>query len=136
MVWNAQEVGKVGAILEITLIPTVDVELIPDSTLYKFAQLMRHVNSLYGTPVLLRFMHEMNGMPFYEPFKVRSRTANYRKKGNWLIHYGMRPIEFKQAFITMTSYVRQLTNMTGMIRHFQKIKSFFNHLINIIMEKL
>jgi hypothetical protein len=54
IVWNAQECGKVGAMLEITLIPTVDVELIPTEQLFKFALLMRHVNSMYGTPVLLR----------------------------------------------------------------------------------
>jgi hypothetical protein len=80
IVWNAQEVGKVGAMLEITLIPTVDVELIPASTLYKFAQLMRHVNSLYGTPVLLRFMHEMNGTSSLNA-KINSKLISiyYRK---------------------------------------------------------
>lgn len=54
IVWNAQECQKVGAMLEITLMPTVDVELISADQLFKFALLMRHVNSMYGTPVLLR----------------------------------------------------------------------------------
>lgn len=62
IVWNAQECGKVGSMLEITLIPTVNVEAIPATQLFKFALLMRRINSMYGVPVLLRFMHEMNGM--------------------------------------------------------------------------
>ena len=71
------------------------MESISDSQLYKFAELMRHINSEYGTPVLLRFMHEMNG--------------------NWLPYYGQKPHQFKQAFVTMASYVHQLTNMTAML---------------------
>lgn len=34
--------------------------------------------------------------------------------GNWMIHYGMRPIQLKQSFATLARYVHSLTNMTGM----------------------
>lgn len=93
ILWNAQECAKVGAMLEITVIPTIPIETIPDILYTQFALTMRYVNSMYGVPVLLRYMHEMNG--------------------NWFPEYGMRPIEFKQAFIKMTNAVRSVTNMTG-----------------------
>ena len=93
IIWNAQQCEKVGAMLELSIIPTIPIETIPDVLYTQFALTMRHINSMYGVPVLLRYMHEMNG--------------------NWFPVYGMRPIEFKQAFIKMSNAVRSMTNMTG-----------------------
>lgn len=93
IVWNAQECAKVGAMLEITVIPKILIETIPDILYQEFALTMRYINSQYGVPVFLRFMHEMNG--------------------NWFPEYGMRPIEFKESFRKMTNAVRAVTNMTG-----------------------
>jgi hypothetical protein len=97
--WNAQQTAAYRGILEITLMPEADIDTIPDSLLYTVALAMRNLNSVYGIPVLLRYMHEMNG--------------------NWMVHYGMKPIEMKKSFQTLANYVHQLTNLTG------KFKSFF-----------
>ena len=68
--WMAQEAQKAEAMLEITLLPNdprpdrptpLRIEDIPDDTLYAFAMQMRRVNSIYGVPVFLRYVHEMNG---------------------------------------------------------------------------
>ncbi|KAH6579957.1 hypothetical protein BASA61_009945 [Batrachochytrium salamandrivorans] len=93
--WNAQQAGQVGAMLELTLMPTVPVETIPTTLLWDYAVLMRRINSAYGVPVLLRFGHEMNGP--------------------WMEGFGMRPREYIQAFTTLASYVRTNTNMTAML---------------------
>lgn len=93
--WKAQQAGKEGAILELTLMPSVNVETISNDQLYAFAVLMRRINSVYGTPVLLRYMHEMNG--------------------NWMVYYGMRPKEMISSFQTLARYVHRLTNLTGML---------------------
>ena len=84
-----------GSVLQLTLVPTEPIENIPNTQLYLFAQQMKHINALYGVPVLLRFMHEMNG--------------------NWLTTYGQKPTPFKQAFVNMESYVHSMTNMTAMV---------------------
>jgi hypothetical protein len=93
ILWNAQQCAKVGAMLEITVIPKILIETIPDVLYKEFALTMRYINFQYGVPVFLRFGHEMNG--------------------NWFPEYGMRPIEYKQAFQKITNYVRAVTNMTG-----------------------
>jgi hypothetical protein len=91
--WKAQKAGEQGAILELTVMPSVNVENISNEQLYAFAVLMRRINGVYGTPVLLRYMHEMNG--------------------NWMVYYGMRPREMIASFQTLSRYVHRLTNLTG-----------------------
>jgi len=93
ILWNGQQCAKVGAMLEITVLPKVLIETIPDVLYKEFALTLRYINSQYGVPVFLRFGHEMNG--------------------NWFPEYGMRPIEYKQAFQKVANYVRAVTNMTG-----------------------
>ncbi|KAI8929100.1 glycoside hydrolase superfamily [Entophlyctis helioformis] len=95
--WNAQEVGKVGAMLEVTLMPVVPVETIPSTLLWEVATFMREINSKYGVPVFLRYGHEMNGP--------------------WMIEngFGMRPIQYKQSFATLASYIYLNTNLTAMV---------------------
>jgi hypothetical protein len=103
IVWNAQEVGSIGGILEITVIADDPLSEISNEHFYKFAQLMRRVNTQYGTPVLLRFLHGIfNHFYFLE------------MNGNWLM-YGQKPRQFKQAFVTMSSYIKHLTNLTAMV---------------------
>ncbi|KAJ3281919.1 hypothetical protein HK104_011207 [Borealophlyctis nickersoniae] len=93
--WMAQQTSQKHGMLEITLIPSVNIEDIPDSTLWAFAVEMKRVNSYYGVPVWLRFMHEMNG--------------------NWITTYGQKPEKFKRGFRTMAYYIHTLTNLTAMV---------------------
>ena len=95
--WKANMIKQQkGTIFEISLMPSADIEQISDEQLYAFAVHMRHVNSYYGLPVLLRYMHELNG--------------------NWMApNYGMRPIEAIKSFRTLATYVHRLTNMTAMV---------------------
>ncbi|KAJ3300390.1 hypothetical protein HK104_001354 [Borealophlyctis nickersoniae] len=102
--WQAQLASFHGAVLEITLVPNdnrpdraapLDIKDIPDDTYYAVAMQMRYINSLYGTPVLLRFGHEMNG--------------------DWLIAFSQRPIEYLHAYRTLANYVHTLTNLTAMV---------------------
>jgi beta-mannanase len=86
----AQECSRIGAIFELSLDPTIPIEQVSNEQLYRFAEHMKYINTVYGTPVLLRFMHEMNG--------------------NWLV-FGQKPTEFIQAFVTLSSYVHSLTNL-------------------------
>ncbi|EGF81320.1 hypothetical protein BATDEDRAFT_36866 [Batrachochytrium dendrobatidis JAM81] len=95
IIWNAQQAGQVGAMLELTLMPTAPIDTIPTTILWSYATLMRQINSQYGVPVLLRFGHEMNGP--------------------WMTNHGMRPRAYVQAFATLSSYVRANTNMTAML---------------------
>eukprot|EP00842_Homolaphlyctis_polyrhiza_P003799 jgi/Hompol1/441/HPOL_002500-RA len=61
ILWNGQQARDVGAMLELTLRPSVPVETIPTTVLWSLANTLRTVNSDYGVPILLRFGHEMNG---------------------------------------------------------------------------
>lgn len=92
--WIAQQAGDQNAILELTLDPVVDLSLIPDSLYLAFALQMAHINQVYGCPVFLRFMHEMNG--------------------NWDL-FGQAPVQFLKAFKTMAVYIHNYTNMTAMV---------------------
>ena len=58
--WHAQMVGEVGAILELTVDPGVPIQTIPDSMYLALATHIRFCNQQYGTPMILRFAHEMN----------------------------------------------------------------------------
>ncbi|KAJ3306440.1 hypothetical protein HDV03_005050 [Kappamyces sp. JEL0829] len=90
--WNCQQVGQLGGVLELTLMPTIRASEIPDNFYAVFAQFMRRMNSQYGVPILLRFMHEMNG--------------------NWMT-YGMQPTAQKIAWQKLVLAIRAQTNMTG-----------------------
>ncbi|KAI8894681.1 glycoside hydrolase superfamily [Globomyces pollinis-pini] len=92
--WQAQLLHNLGMIMELTLEPTVTPQELSDEILEEFAIFMRHINTKYGIPVLLRFMHEMNG--------------------NWM-PYGMRPVEQIDTWRRMTKFMRRETNMTAML---------------------
>lgn len=42
----------------------------------------------------------------------------------------MKPVQFKQAFVTMSSYVHQLTNMTGTFGFIEKAHTLSNALVS------
>ncbi|KAJ3273458.1 serine palmitoyltransferase, long chain base subunit [Terramyces sp. JEL0728] len=92
--WQAQLMQEQGGMLEVTLQPTIRADELGTDILQQFAIFMRKVNSKYGVPVLLRFMHEMNG--------------------NWM-PYGFQPVEQKKTWITLTKLIREQTNMTAMV---------------------
>lgn len=61
--WHAQEAQRVSAHLQITIEPTrspSEFSTIPDEILDKLARMCFEINTKYGTPVYLRFGHEMN----------------------------------------------------------------------------
>jgi hypothetical protein len=62
ILWQADLVQKMGGFLEITLMLKVSPEKIPPQKFKDFAALMRKINSENGVAVLLRFLHEMNGI--------------------------------------------------------------------------
>ncbi|KAJ3052461.1 hypothetical protein HK097_006227 [Rhizophlyctis rosea] len=87
--WMAQQAQEADAMLEITLLPNdprpdratpLQIENIPDDTLYAFAMQMKRVNSEYGVPVFLRYVHEMNAMVWSpnigEAYPWGENTAN------------------------------------------------------------
>jgi hypothetical protein len=102
IIWNAQTVQDIGGMLELTLMLDVAPERIPLAQFTKFANLMRKINSENGVGVLLRFMHELNGI-----FKFRI--------GPWM-PYGMKPTQAIRAWRQLTNEIRAKTNMTGKLR--------------------
>ncbi|KAJ3306439.1 hypothetical protein HDV03_005049 [Kappamyces sp. JEL0829] len=92
--WNCQLIGELGGVLELTLMPTIRADEIPDSFYPTFAQFMRKMNSKYGVAVLLRFMHEMNGY--------------------WMT-YGQQPTAQKKAWANLSRNIRAQTNMTALV---------------------
>ncbi|KAI8611807.1 glycoside hydrolase superfamily [Chytriomyces sp. MP71] len=99
--WFGSEAGRVGAILELTLNPPKEFsptgpdlkDLTPemyDSIARDFAR----INQIYGTPIFLRWGHEMNG--------------------DWY-GWGNEPRAFIASHIALTNAVRKYTNMTAMV---------------------
>ncbi|KAI8837569.1 glycoside hydrolase superfamily [Chytridium lagenaria] len=95
LAWHGAEVRLTKGILELTIEPVTDLTRIPDSLYDEIARRVRDVNVNQGVPVLLRFGHEMNG--------------------DWVIAYGYKPIEYKNAFVKMATAIRQYTNLTAMV---------------------
>lgn len=96
--WYGERAQQANAWLELTIEPTRDVPeigQIPQSLLDQIAQQLRIINTQYGTPVLLRFGHEMNG--------------------DWTA-YGMAPTNYILGFRRMADSIRQVTNLTGILR--------------------
>lgn len=53
--WQAQQVQKLGGMLEVSVFPIIPLDDLTDLALYKLAAHMRRINSYYGVPVYLRF---------------------------------------------------------------------------------
>ncbi|TPX31662.1 mannan endo-1,4-beta-mannosidase [Synchytrium microbalum] len=84
----------VGTILEITMVPLVDMSTITTATFTNIAQICASINSKYAVPILLRLGHEMNGN--WEP-------------------YGQRPTEYVAGYKSMATILRKYTNLTAMV---------------------
>jgi hypothetical protein len=95
-IWYAQSVAnpQTTPILLLTVIPTVSLDKLSLRVVEKFAALCRRINYELGVPLMVRFAHEMNG--------------------NWN-PYGQRPMQFVETWKTLTSAIRDATNMTAML---------------------
>ena len=89
--WHAQEVNRVGAILQLSVDP-VNVGSMPVSAITELADQCKAINDKYKLPIILRYGHEFNGP--------------------WLDH-GMRPEAFVKSFQDVARAIRAKTNMTG-----------------------
>lgn len=94
LIWFGQQVSAVGGILSVTIEVVSNLETLPDETYDSIARTLTHINTVYGTPVLLRYCHEMNG--------------------DWT-QYGYKPSIYIESFRKMTNKVRKRTNMTAML---------------------
>lgn len=86
-----KEAQRVSAYLELTIEPTrapTEISTIPLTLLSKIADHCYKINTEYGTPILLRFGHEMNG--------------------DWT-YYGMMPSEFVLGFQRMANIIHVLS---------------------------
>ncbi|KAI8618751.1 glycoside hydrolase superfamily [Chytriomyces sp. MP71] len=92
--WFGSEAGRIGAMLEITMQPTSDLNQYTTDNLDTLSKACAAVNSKYGVPILMRFGHEMNGP--------------------WT-SYAFDPTNYKPFFRNMTESMRRFTNMTAMV---------------------
>ncbi|TPX38587.1 mannan endo-1,4-beta-mannosidase [Synchytrium endobioticum] len=83
-----------GTMLELTMLPIVEMSTLTTATLTNIAQICADINSKYAVPILLRFGHEMNGN--WEP-------------------YGQRPSAYVTGFRNMGTILRKYTNLTAMV---------------------
>lgn len=61
--WHGKECQRLGAFLELTIEPSrspSEISTIPEELLERIAQRCLFINTEYGTPIYLRFGHEMN----------------------------------------------------------------------------
>jgi hypothetical protein len=120
MLWMAQETAQLGSILQLTVMPSVAVERVPDKLLYAMAETFKEINDKYKVPLMVRYCHEMNGKLRGMDNHLRSFfDHNSSALGNWLTTYGMRPKQMIASFRKLSTYVKQLTNMTGMVISFK-----------------
>jgi hypothetical protein len=91
--WTAALIRGTGAIMSITVIPTIPLTQVNQTGLHLLATKCKDVNEM-GIPVLLRFAPDMNG--------------------NW--HpYGQDPIRYRTKFREMVFAVRNATNNTAIV---------------------
>ena len=93
--WQAQQVQKLGGMMQVSIFTNISINDVTDLALYKVAAQMRKVNAYYGVPVYLRFCPEMNG--------------------EWMTNFGLRPTAYKEKFIKLANYVHSVTNLTAMV---------------------
>jgi hypothetical protein len=64
LLWHGKEAQRISAYLELTIEPSrspSEISTIPIALLTQIADHCYKINTEYGTPILLRFGHEMNG---------------------------------------------------------------------------
>ncbi|KAJ3349776.1 hypothetical protein HDU83_000313 [Entophlyctis luteolus] len=95
--WYGSECGRVGSLLELTLMPaSVPLTSYTRDLLDTVSAALYTINSEYGVPILLRFGHEMNGA------------------GPWN-SYAFDPTNYIPLFQMMAESVYAHTNMTAMV---------------------
>ena len=95
--WHGQEARRISAFLQLTIEPSrapSEISTIPQDILDQIADHCLKINTVYGTPIYLRYGHEMNG--------------------DWT-YYGLQPIEFKLGFQRLAQAIRKKTNLTAMV---------------------
>jgi hypothetical protein len=99
-IWTANLIRGTGAVMGITLIPTVSLDKILQGTIESLVMKCKEINDM-GIPILLRFAPDMNGII-------------YLTKGNW--HpYGQNPGIYKFVFQKISNRIRDATNNTAMV---------------------
>jgi hypothetical protein len=93
ILWNVQKVKDLGGILALTLTPSVPVEQLSPTFYTELAAYLRQMNQL-GVPIILRWIHEMNG--------------------NWMV-FGNQPTAQIDSWRMLATAIRKQTNMTGII---------------------
>lgn len=94
LAWFGQQVSKEGGVLALTVEVVSSLETLQDEVYDSLARSVTKINTIYGTPVLLRYCHEMNG--------------------DWT-QYGYKPSIYIDSFRKMTLEIRKRTNMTAML---------------------
>ncbi|KAJ1555072.1 hypothetical protein HK096_009486 [Nowakowskiella sp. JEL0078] len=92
--WFAQQTGLVNGILELTIVPNVTLDTLPDKFYNNLTDILYRVNQRHACPVILRYAHEMNG--------------------NWN-YYGQRPTAYIASWRKLATLLRQKTNMTALM---------------------
>ncbi|KAJ3407945.1 hypothetical protein HDV05_005227 [Chytridiales sp. JEL 0842] len=95
ILWMAEQTSYIGAMLQLTVMPTVPVEHVPDLVLRDMALLFKRINDEMKVPILVRYCHEMNGY--------------------WMSNFGLRPQQMIPSFRTLANYVHEFTNMSSMV---------------------
>ena len=91
--WTAGLIRGSGAIMSISVIPTVSLDTLTASAISELASQCMWINQ-QGIPVLLQFAPQMNG--------------------NWFA-YGQDPVNYVAAFRNVSQAIRNVTNMTAMV---------------------
>ncbi|KAJ3184123.1 hypothetical protein HK101_009855 [Irineochytrium annulatum] len=91
----AREIAVVNAVMQIRVIPEVDIVTMKDGTIEQLASLMQRINFEFNVPVLLSYAPDVNG-----------HADGF---------YKMRPIQYLESFKLMTNAIRNMTNMTAMV---------------------
>ncbi|KAI8849884.1 hypothetical protein BC829DRAFT_442733 [Chytridium lagenaria] len=95
VIWKARETRRAGSMMHLKVVPGSPMELIGVEVLGQVAKLSKQINEEYGVAVFLNYGPEMND------------ASN--------LIYGMKPNPYITSFRTLTSLVRQHTNMTAMV---------------------
>lgn len=95
MLWHGQQARLTSSFLQLTIEPSrspSEISTIPQSIIDSIVAICLKINTDYGTPIYLRFAHEMNG--------------------DWTF-YGYAPIEYRLGFQRFATSIRKATNLTG-----------------------
>ncbi|KAI8901847.1 glycoside hydrolase superfamily [Globomyces pollinis-pini] len=101
-IWTADLIRKTGAVMGVTVVPTVPLNTLTNSTYQFLGQKCRQINDM-GIPIMLRYAPDMNGKLYIPHFL-----------GNWHI-YGQNPTVYRKSFRDVAKAIRNSTNNTAMV---------------------